>query len=73
MIMANEVILRFDNVVFEYLHKKPLLDEVNFSLRNGSKITLMGQNGAGKSTLFSLIKGDTYFYNGQCPKNVKRL
>lgn len=23
--------------------------------------------------LFSSIKGDIYFYNGQCPKNVKRL
>ncbi|MFH1662053.1 MAG: ATP-binding cassette domain-containing protein [Candidatus Falkowbacteria bacterium] len=55
--MANEVILRFENVVFEYLHKKPILDEVSFSARSGSKITLMGQNGAGKSTLFSLING----------------
>jgi len=56
--MANEVILRFEDVVFEYLHKKPLLDEASFSVRTGSKITLMGQNGAGKSTLFSLIKGE---------------
>jgi len=56
--MANEVILRFEDVVFEFLHKKPILDEASFSVRTGSKITLMGQNGAGKSTLFSLIKGD---------------
>ena len=54
--MSNQVILRFDEVTFEYQHKKPVLDEVSFSIRNGSKITLMGQNGAGKSTLFSLIK-----------------
>jgi len=56
--MAEEVILRFDEVTFEYVHKKPLLDEASFSLRKGSKITLMGQNGAGKSTLFGLIKGE---------------
>ena len=56
--MANEVILRFEDVVFEYQHKRPLLDEASFSVRTGSKITLMGQNGAGKSTLFSLIKGE---------------
>ena len=55
--MANEVILRFEDVDFEYLHKKPILDEVSFSVRTGSKLTLMGQNGAGKSTLFDLIKG----------------
>ncbi|MFH1838171.1 MAG: ABC-F family ATP-binding cassette domain-containing protein [Candidatus Kuenenbacteria bacterium] len=56
--MAEEVILRFDNVSFEYLYKKPILDEASFSIRKGAKITLMGQNGAGKSTLFGLIKGE---------------
>jgi ATPase subunit of ABC transporter with duplicated ATPase domains len=56
--MAEEVILRFDEVSFEYLHKKPILDEASFSMRKGAKITLMGQNGAGKSTIFNLIKGD---------------
>lgn len=56
--MAEEVILRFNEVSFEYLHKKPILDEASFSMRKGAKITLMGQNGAGKSTLFDLIKGE---------------
>lgn len=55
--MSEEVILRFDEVSFEYLHKKPILDEASFSMRRGAKITLMGQNGAGKSTIFNLIKG----------------
>lgn len=55
--MANqETILRFSNVSFEY-GKKPILHEGNFSIRQGSKITLMGQNGAGKSTIFQLIMG----------------
>jgi len=54
--MAEEVILRFDGVKFEYIHKKPILDEAFFSLRRGAKVTLMGQNGAGKSTIFGLIK-----------------
>lgn len=56
--MADEVILRFNEVTFEYQYKKPLLEESNFSVRRGAKITLMGQNGAGKSTLFSLIRGE---------------
>src|SRR3989339_1299199 len=56
--MAEEVILRFDNVTFEYVEKKPILDEVCFGIRKGAKITLMGQNGAGKSTIFKLIKGE---------------
>lgn len=56
--MAEEVILRFNEVTFEYQAKKPLLYEASFSVRKGAKITLMGQNGAGKSTLFNLIRGE---------------
>jgi len=56
--MPEEVILRFNEVTFEYQDKKPLLDEASFSVRTGSKTTLMGQNGAGKSTLFALIRGE---------------
>jgi len=63
--MAEEVVLRFDNVKFEYLHKKPILNEANFSVRKGAKITLMGQNGAGKSTIFGLIKKELSPKSGQ--------
>src|SRR3989344_4064092 len=57
--MANtDVILRFNKVSFEFGHNKPILDEAVFSLRRGSKVTLMGQNGAGKSTILQLIMGD---------------
>ena len=56
--MAEDVILRFDNVLFEYAERKPVLDEVSFSIHRGAKITLMGQNGAGKSTVFKLVKGE---------------
>ncbi len=56
--MAEEVILRFDKVTFEYVERRPVLDEVCFSVRKGAKVTLMGQNGAGKSTIFKLIKGE---------------
>ncbi|KKU06253.1 MAG: hypothetical protein UX10_C0036G0002 [Candidatus Magasanikbacteria bacterium GW2011_GWA2_45_39] len=56
--MAENVLLRFDNVTFEYVEKRPVLDEVSFGVRKGAKITLMGQNGAGKSTIFKLIKGE---------------
>ena len=51
----GEAIIRFEKVSFEYGHNKPILDAVDFSIRRGMKVTIMGQNGAGKSTLFSLI------------------
>ncbi len=56
--MAEEVIVRFDEVTFEYVHKKPLLSEASFVVHKGAKITLMGQNGAGKSSIFKLIRGE---------------
>ncbi|MFM2357948.1 MAG: hypothetical protein RJA61_685 [Candidatus Parcubacteria bacterium] len=54
---SGDVIVRFEKVSFEFGHNKPILDEVDFPIRRGSKITLMGQNGAGKSTIFGLITG----------------
>lgn len=53
----GNVIISFDNVSFGYDPLKPLLDEVDFSIRENAKFTIMGQNGAGKSTLFKLIAG----------------
>jgi ATPase subunit of ABC transporter with duplicated ATPase domains len=60
----DEVILRFDEASFEYGHNKPILEEVSFSVRKGSKITVMGQNGAGKSTIFGLITGNLRLESG---------
>ena len=65
MSQKGETIVRFDDVSFEHGVKKPILDEVSFTVRRGSKITLMGQNGAGKSTLFGLITGVTTPEDGE--------
>lgn len=56
----NNVILRFDNVSFHYGEdkKKVILEEADFSIRENTKITIMGQNGAWKSTIFKMILGE---------------
>lgn len=54
----SESIISFEKVSFEYGVNKPILDEADFVIRRGTKITLMGQNGAGKSTIFHLITKD---------------
>jgi ABC-type bacteriocin/lantibiotic exporter with double-glycine peptidase domain len=55
-VSANRAILRFDNATFDYNDgEKVILDEASFSIRENTKITIMGQNGAGKSTIFKLI------------------
>lgn len=70
--MGNEsVILRFSDVTFEYENHKHILDEAAFSVRNGSRITLMGQNGAGKSSLFKLITGELKPTEGEVYRTPK--
>ncbi len=54
---GNETVISFKSVDFNYDFKRPLLEDVDFNVRKGSKITLMGQNGAGKSSMFGLING----------------
>lgn len=54
----DEVILRFEDINFEYTQDKTILEEVSFSVRRNTKITVMGQNGGGKSTIFKLITGE---------------
>ena len=56
---SDEVIVKFNNVSFEWSQNKPILKEASFTVRRNSKITLMGQNGAGKSTIFQLITGES--------------
>ena len=55
----NKVILRFDRVDFSFNDKKKIiLDDGSFSIRENTKITIMGQNWAGKSTMFKMIMGE---------------
>ncbi len=54
----EDSLIRFEKVSFGYGHNKPILEEVDFPIRRGMKMAVMGQNGAGKSTLFSLMRGE---------------
>jgi len=62
---GGEVVLRFEDVSFNYSENKPILFETNFVVRRGAKLTLMGPNGAGKSTLFSMIMGEASLEEGR--------
>ncbi len=45
----------FENVVFAYGGKKPVVDGLNLHIRPGEKIGLVGRSGAGKSTVVNLL------------------
>lgn len=45
----------FQNVSFSYDENKPVLQEINLSVRRGETVAFVGPSGAGKSTICSLI------------------
>ena len=47
--------VQFDNVVFAYGGKRRVVDGLNFTIRPGEKIGLVGRSGAGKSTVVNLL------------------
>lgn len=47
--------ITFENVTFGYRSYIPVLEHVNFSVKQGEMIGLVGSSGAGKSTLINLL------------------
>lgn len=45
----------FDNVTFYYEPEKPVLENINFTVKPGETIALVGPTGAGKTTIVNLI------------------
>lgn len=53
----EEEIIKFEDVSFSYEPSMKVLKDVNFSIRKGERIAVVGKNGAGKSTAAKLICG----------------
>ncbi|MDO5028772.1 MAG: ABC transporter ATP-binding protein [Bacillota bacterium] len=53
------------NLAFAYNNRKRVLEDINFVLKDGEFMSVLGCNGAGKSTLFSCILGILDDYQGQ--------
>ncbi len=52
----GEIPLMMEHICKSY-GKKKVLEEVNFDIKRGERIALVGENGAGKSTLIKIIMG----------------
>lgn len=50
--------IRFENVSYQYSSaEQPTLKNLNFTIKTGEKIAIVGNNGAGKTTLVKLLCG----------------
>lgn len=47
--------ITFNNINFEYIKNKPVLKNINISVKKGETIAFVGNSGGGKSTIVSLI------------------
>ncbi|MDD5586255.1 MAG: ATP-binding cassette domain-containing protein [Alphaproteobacteria bacterium] len=54
--MAATLLLNVQNAVIRF-GDKVLFEDLNFNIREGEKICLVGKNGAGKTTLMNIIMG----------------
>jgi len=53
----NETVIELSGVYYSYLGKYPALCGVDFNVRKGEKVAIIGANGTGKSTLLSMLDG----------------
>lgn len=70
---SNKIPLKVDNLVFSYdkASKKPLINNLSFSITRGEKFLIVGKNGIGKSTLLKLIIGKLTPISGEIKLGVK--
>lgn len=65
---SKKELLKVESLCFKYNRKRKILQDVNFTVREGEMLSIVGTNGAGKSTLARAIcgfvkpnKGDIFF------------
>ena len=52
---AESFSIKFNNISFSYEKDKPVLKNINFSIKQGEKVALIGKSGEGKSSLLKLV------------------
>jgi ATP-binding cassette, subfamily B, bacterial PglK len=79
-INTKKSFLLIQNVSFSYVKDKiSPINNINFDIKEGSKVAIIGRTGSGKSTLFHLMlgflepsKGDIFYKNESIYKNIDK-
>ena len=55
IINSNNPTIKFDHVYFSYKQAELVLKDINFNIKSGEKVALVGHTGAGKTTISALL------------------
>lgn len=69
----RQEILRAEGIHFGYLPDKENLTDINFSIKAGEMVSIVGKNGAGKSTMAKLLCGFEKPRKGQLYLNGREI
>lgn len=61
----SEVVFEARDLCYDYAGNIPALQQINFSIRSGELVALVGANGSGKSTLLKLMDGLVFPTRGE--------
>ena len=61
----GDVVLELEHVKFGYSEDRPVLRDINLSIRKGRNVAFVGNSGGGKSTVMKILCGFYYPQEGQ--------
>ena len=53
--ISKDADIKFEDVCFEYVQGKPILDRLSFTVPHGKRVAIIGGSGSGKSTIIRLL------------------
>merc|ERR1711871_1565922 len=56
--------ITLENISFSYDEKQEIFKNLDFCVRSGDKISIVGKNGSGKSTLLNILSGELELKQG---------
>lgn len=68
----SQIVLKVENLSFNY-EKKNILKDINFNIKRGEYVGIIGGNGSGKSTLLNIILGNLNASNGEVELYEKKI
>jgi NitT/TauT family transport system ATP-binding protein len=70
--MSPESVIEAKSLGFSFT-RKPIIDDLSFTVRDGSFITFLGPSGCGKTTLLNLIAGIYHPVSGELHVRTRRI